>query len=82
MVRQAVGQLAITGPLNSDQQEATDSNDWFNENFTFPDGGFELEKEIIRLIEAAIEQADGNVSQAARLLGVPRDYVRYRLQKK
>jgi DNA-binding NtrC family response regulator len=75
-------ELAITGPLNSDQQEATDSNDWFNENFTFPDGGFELEKEIIRLIEAAIEQADGNVSQAARLLGVPRDYVRYRLQKK
>ena len=75
-------QLAITGALNSDQQEATDSNDWFNENFTFPDGGFELEKEIIRLIEAAIEQADGNVSQAARLLGVPRDYVRYRMQKK
>ncbi|MBT3636753.1 MAG: sigma-54-dependent Fis family transcriptional regulator [Opitutae bacterium] len=75
-------QLAITGTLKSDQRQAQDSNDWFNAAFTFPDGGFELEKEIIRLIEAAIEQADGNVSQAARLLGVPRDYVRYRLQKK
>jgi DNA-binding NtrC family response regulator len=75
-------ELAIAGTLKSDQRQAQDSNDWFNTAFTFPKDGFELEKEIIRLIEAAIEQADGNVSQAARLLGVPRDYVRYRLQKK
>ena len=30
----------------------------------------------------ALAQADGNVSAAARLLGVPRDYVRYRLGPK
>jgi len=41
-----------------------------------------LEKEILRLIERAISQANGNISEAARLLGVPRDYIRYRLQKK
>ena len=75
-------ELAIAGTLNSDHQETQDSNDWFNTAFTFPKDGFELEKEVLRLIEAAIEQTDGNVSQAARLLGVPRDYVRYRIQKK
>ena len=30
----------------------------------------------------ALDQADGNVSAAARLLGVPRDFVRYRLGQK
>ena len=74
-------ELAISGVVELDREGGLDSNDWFNANFTFPEDGFDLEKEILRLIEAAIEQADGNVSQAARLLGVPRDYVRYRLQK-
>ena len=59
-----------------------DSKDWLNKNFRFPAEGFDLEREIIRLIEISIAQAGGNISQAARLLGVPRDYVRYRLQKK
>ena len=75
-------ELAISGAMEPDRAKAQDSNDWFNTAFTFPDDGFDFEKEIMRLIEAAIEQADGNVSQAARFLGVPRDYVRYRLQKK
>jgi DNA-binding protein Fis len=30
----------------------------------------------------AISQANGNISEAARILGVPRDYIRYRLKKK
>ena len=75
-------ELAISGAMEPDRAKAQDSNDWFNTAFTFPDDGFDFEKEIRRLIDAAIEQADGNVSQAARLLGVPRDYIRYRLQKK
>ena len=75
-------ELAISGVTESGQAKSQDSNDWFNTAFTFPDDGFDFEKEIMRLIEAAIEQADGNISQAARLLGVPRDYIRYRLQKK
>ena len=45
------------------------------------EGEFDLEVAINRLIQKAIEQAGGNISGAARLLGVPRDYVRYRLQK-
>ena len=74
-------ELAISGFMRLEGAKAQDAGDWFNPNFRFPDEGFDLEKEILRMIEAAIEQADGNVSQAARLLGVPRDYVRYRLQK-
>ena len=75
-------ELAISGVVELDREGGLDSNDWLNAAFTFPEDGFQLEKEIMRLIEAAIEQAEGNVSQAARLLGVPRDYIRYRLQKK
>ena len=74
-------ELAISGAIEPDRAKAQDSNDWLNTAFTFPDEGFDLEKEIMRLIEAAIEQAGGNVSQAARLLGVTRDYIRYRIQK-
>jgi DNA-binding NtrC family response regulator len=59
-----------------------EEDDWLNPSFVFPRDGFDLEKEILRLIERAISQANGNISEAARLLGVPRDYIRYRLQKK
>ena len=57
------------------------SDDWLNQDFVFPQTGFDLEAEIVRLIQMAISQADGNVSEAARVLGVPRDYLRYRLKK-
>jgi len=33
------------------------------------------------LIHRALEQTGGNVSGAARLLGVTRDYIRYRLKE-
>ena len=62
--------------------EILTDNDWLNPSFIFPRDGFDLEKELLRLIERAISQANGNISEAARLLGVPRDYIRYRLQKK
>jgi DNA-binding NtrC family response regulator len=53
---------------------------WLNEHFRFPDKGFSLEEAINALINRALTQADGNVSAAARLLGVSRDFVRYRLK--
>jgi len=55
------------------------ANPWFNPNFRFPDSGFQLEQAILHLVNRAMEQTSGNVSGAARLLGVTRDYVRYRL---
>jgi two-component system, NtrC family, response regulator AtoC len=52
---------------------------WFNAEYRFPDQGFDLEKAIRRLIDHALQQTGQNVSAAARLLGVTRDYLRYRL---
>lgn len=55
------------------------ADEWFNPAFRFPDGGFSLETAIDRLVDHAMAQSGGNVSAAARLLGVSRDVVRYRL---
>ncbi len=55
---------------------------WFNEQFRYPEAGFSLEQAINHLIRHALKQTDHNVSAAARLLGVSRDYVRYRLENK
>ena len=52
---------------------------WFNASYHFPDQGFDLEKAIRRLIDHALKQTGQNVSASARLLGVTRDYLRYRL---
>jgi DNA-binding NtrC family response regulator len=58
------------------------NDDWFNERFVIPDQGFSIEEAMMRLIRHALKQTDDNMSAAARLLGVPRDYLRYRLEKK
>jgi DNA-binding NtrC family response regulator len=58
------------------------SEQWFNPAFRFPESGFSLEAAIDRLVHHALAQAGGNVSAAARLLGVTRDVVRYRLTGK
>ena len=57
-------------------------DDWFNANYLFPPDGFSLEEAIMRLIHHALKQTNQNVSAAARLLGVSRDYLRYRLAGK
>lgn len=53
---------------------------WVASDFELPPAGFSLESAIDALIRRALAQTDGNVSAAARLLGVTRDYVRYRLK--
>ena len=52
---------------------------WFKSDFRFPNEGFSLETAIAILIRHALKQSGNNVSAAARLLGVSRDYLRYRL---
>jgi transcriptional regulator with PAS, ATPase and Fis domain len=61
---------------------ARNPSDWFNETYIFPQEGFSLEGAIMRLIQHALKQSKENVSAAARLLGVSRDYLRYRLSGK
>lgn len=46
-----------------------------------PAEGFSLERTIDSYVRQAMRQSEGNVSAAARLLGVTRDYVRYRLKQ-
>ena len=53
--------------------------DWLKPGFALPESGFSLEEAVNRFMQLALAQSDGNVSAAARLLGVPRDFVRYRL---
>jgi two-component system, NtrC family, response regulator AtoC len=59
--------------------EASVDNAWLRPGYQFPEQGFALEEAINRFIQLAMTQTGGNVSAAARLLGVPRDFVRYRL---
>ncbi len=66
--------LAVTGDA-----EQTDAKDWLRTDFVFPEEGFSLENGINRLIKKALQQTNNNVSAAARVLGVSRDYIRYRL---
>ena len=59
-----------------------DAMTWLNPAFRFPERGFSLDEAIDKLMRQALEQAAGNVSAASRLLGVPRDFIRYRLGQK
>jgi DNA-binding NtrC family response regulator len=45
------------------------------------DEDLDLERSERRLIELALQRADGNVTRAARLLGISRDTLRYRLER-
>lgn len=56
------------------------ANSWLRDDFVFPEQGFSLEAAINDLIRRALRQTGDNVSAAARVLGVTRDYVRYRLK--
>ena len=46
-----------------------------------PDEGLDLEALERRLILGAMEKTDGNVTRAARLLGLSRRTLQYRLEK-
>jgi DNA-binding NtrC family response regulator len=49
--------------------------------FRLPDDGVDLEEVERQLLVQALERAGGNQTQAAQLLGINRDQVRYRIEK-
>lgn len=71
---------ALVGGGDDDTLQAG-SSDWLRPEWTLPDAGFSIEAATARFIEIALEACDQNVSAAARRLGVPRDFLRYRLKK-
>lgn len=50
-------------------------------NFALPDQGISLEDVEKSLVQQALERVDGNKSQAAKLLGLSRATLRYRIEK-
>jgi DNA-binding NtrC family response regulator len=62
-----------------DPSKPAAATDWLNPNFRFPPEGFVLDEALAVLIGKALQQTGNNVSAAARLLGVSRDFLRYRL---
>jgi DNA-binding NtrC family response regulator len=62
-----------------DPTQPQEQTEWLQTDFKFPAEGFKLEEAIAVLVRLALKQSGGNVSGGARLLGVSRDYLRYRL---
>jgi DNA-binding NtrC family response regulator len=52
---------------------------WRNPAWTLPPSDFTLDSVVDALIAEALRETNGNVSAAARRLGVTREYLRYRL---
>jgi len=50
-------------------------------SFALPEGGINLEKVELDLIQQALARTNGNRSRSARLLGITRDTLLYRMQK-
>ena len=53
---------------------------WRNPAWRLPENGFALDDVTDALIQEALRETGGNVSAAARRLGVSRDFLRYRLE--
>jgi DNA-binding NtrC family response regulator len=62
-----------------DPNKTVAHTEWLNPAFCFPPEGFLLDDAVAVLIGRALQQTGNNVSAAARLLGVSRDFLRYRL---
>jgi DNA-binding NtrC family response regulator len=62
-----------------DPNKTVAHTEWLNPDFHFPPVGFVLDDAMAVLISRALKQTGNNVSAAARLLGVSRDFLRYRL---
>ncbi len=62
-------------------REAPSSPDWLNPGYVFGAESFSLQSAIDRLVALALKQTNNNVSAAARLLGITRDQLRYRLSE-
>ncbi len=54
---------------------------WRNPSWRLPESGFILDEVVACLVKEALRETDGNLSAAARRLGVTREFLRYRLKE-
>jgi len=71
------------GPLDfknlGDPAATPSASSWRNPAWRLPPSGFALDRVVADLIAEALRETDGNVSAAARRLGVTREFLRYRV---
>jgi DNA-binding NtrC family response regulator len=68
-------------PMEFHQQASASQPEKANGIFTLPDEGINLEHMEINIIRQALAKTQGNRSRAARLLGISRDTLLYRIKK-
>ena len=76
--------ILMAGKLIEEQHlplEITDALPVEREGIVLPEQGLNLEQVEIELIRQALDRTGGNRSRAARLLGISRDTLLYRMQK-
>ena len=84
LILEGKGPLNLDGLSKStepDWNSESDEKDWLARGWEIPDHDFSLEDSINRFIQLALDKTNGNISASARLLNVPRDFIRYRLKK-
>ncbi|MFP4540265.1 MAG: sigma-54-dependent transcriptional regulator [Opitutales bacterium] len=75
---------SLPPPAAEDDGDPTHSapSAWLRDDWTFPAEGLPLDEVTRTFIDLAMEKTDGNLSQAARLLHLPRHVLRYMLKGK
>ncbi len=79
--RHAPGQTAFEASSAISGEAVASSNGRSLPKLFIPQGGTSLEQVERTLVEIAVQQANGNQTQAARLLDISRDALRYKLKK-
>lgn len=69
----------LSSPVASSGDLDPQPQSWRNPHWQLPESGFLLDTLIAEVISHALEITQGNVSAAARRLGVTREFLRYRL---
>ena len=71
----------IIEPEHLPQEFQNETSDIESNDFTLPSTGIKLDSLEADLINQALERTQGNRSKSAKLLGITRDTLIYRMQK-
>jgi DNA-binding NtrC family response regulator len=69
----------ITAPSGSATSPTAATTAWRHPDWRLPESGFALDDVVEAFVAEALRETGGNVSAAARRLGVTREFLRYRL---